>query len=744
MTSNFSLSLSPIGPWALVIVAAVAVTALTIWPYHRRLRHSADRRKWVVLGLRLVAVLLCFMATMRPSVLLLEKVQQRASILFLTDSSSSMKITDEADNASRWEAARKALELGRSAVESADSDLDVKAYRFDVDLVPDSPGDATGPDGPATALGDAILESTRREQSARVAAILLFTDGSSNMGIAPLTAAQRLRSQGIPVVTVGFGSAAAGAGSRDVAVTALRAAETVFVKNELDVRGTLRVRGYPGQELDVSLWAEGESQPVDRTRIKVPEGTEIVPVTGLSYTPQTAGEKLLTLRVAPMPGELIPTNNEYSTYVTVLSGGLNVLHLQGPGTIWEGKFVSLSLDKAQEIQSELKVVLRPAQGGRGALSDEEFAPGRYDVYILGDLPADFLTPLQQKLLAQAVERGAGLIMLGGRDSFGDGGWGNTALAEVMPTIMRFGDGQIEPDGGLRFLPNPNGLESYVLQVGSTPEESASIWESVPTITGASRLGSPKPAAVVWADTSTGEPLMVRLEPGAGRTLAFGGETWPWYRAPDETSQAAHRRFWRQAILWLARKEDEGERGVELRLDRRRLAIGQGLGLTAVARDEQDAPIPDARYEATINRLESERAESEGAASVDMYTQGNEARGSYYASGDPGQYTVSVVATDPSGQEIGRASSRFLVYQDDRELENPAANIPLLQQIAELTGGQFLRPEQLERYFAGLDPDAFTRVETQVEYRLWDNWPFLLLFVSVLGFEWWLRKRMGWV
>ncbi len=743
MTSKISLSLSPIGPWAVVIVAAVAVTALTIWPYHRRLRQSADRRKWLVLGLRLLAVLLCFLAMMRPSVLVLEKVQQRSSILFLTDSSSSMKITDEADNASRWEAARQALQLGRSAVESVDSELEVKAYRFDANLKPDSPGEDTEPDGPATAMGDGMLEAVRREQSSRIAAMVLLGDGASNMGIAPLTAAQRLRSQGVPVVTVGFGSATAGAGSRDVAVTALQASETVFVKNELEVRGTLRVRGYPGQDLDVTLWAEGETRPMDRTRIKVPEGTESVPVTGLKYIPQTPGEKLLTLRVAPKPGELIPTNNEYSTYVTVLSGGLNVLHLQGPGTIWEGKFVSRSLDKAQEIQSELKVVLQPAQGGKGAIADEEFAPGKYDVFILGDLPSDFLTPLQQKLLTQAVQRGAGLIMLGGRDSFGDGGWGNTPLAEVMPTIMRFGDGQIEPEGGLRFVPNPNGLESYVLQIGSTPEESATLWESLTTITGASRLGSPKPAAVVWANTSTGEPLMVRLEPGSGRVLAFGGESWPWYRA-DETSQAAHRRFWRQAILWLAKKEDEGERGVDLRLDRRRLAIGQGLGLTAIAKDEQDVPIPNAMYEATITQQEAENEESEGAEPVEMYVQENEARGTYYVKGDPGQYNVTVIAKDSSGQEIGRASSRFLVYQDDRELENPAANIPLLQQIADLTGGQFLRPEQLERYFAGLDPDAYTRVETQVEYRLWDNWPFLLLFVGVLGFEWWLRKRMGWV
>ena len=49
----------------------------------------------------------------------------------------------------------------------------------------------------------------------------------------------------------------------------------------------------------------------------------------LSYIPQTQGECKLTLEAVAQPGELVTTNNQLSTFVNVLKGGLNVLYLEG-------------------------------------------------------------------------------------------------------------------------------------------------------------------------------------------------------------------------------------------------------------------------------------------------------------------------------------------------------------------------------------------------------------------------------
>ncbi len=742
MAPKISASFDPIAPWAVVALAAAAVVGLTLWAYRRRLQAATGRWRWVALGLRLTAVILCLLACLRPAVVVLQQLKQPASIVFLLDASTSMGISDEVNSGRRWDAALKSLSEARAAVKRAAPSLVVKAYRFDgalKDAPPDAGGPGDEPLGKATGVGTALEEATRREQGQRVAAMVLLSDGASNDGRNPLTVAQQLRAKEVPVVAVGYGSETAGASSRDLAVREVVAAPTVFVKNDLAVRGTLRARGYAGQWVDLELMADDQATPVATKRIKLPDGTDVVPVDGLTYRPSTPGDKLLTLRARSLEGELVTTNNQSSSYVTVLAGGLNVLYLQGPGITWEYKYLTRALDAAREIRAELKVIRRPAGQVQGELKDDELAAGKFNVYVLGDLPAAALTRAQQRQLAQLVEQGAGLMMLGGRSSFGDGGWADSPLVEVLPVAVRPGEGQIEPKGGLKVAPSVGSLDSYLLQIGPTTPESIRLWESLPPITGANRLGQPKPGAVVYAEGPGAAPLMVGQEVGRGRVLAFAGETWPWFRA-SEDSQAAHRRFWRQVVLWLAHKENSGEGRLDLRLDRRRIAVGQKLEVTALARDDKEAPLTDVQYQATVTPMAPGQATR--VEPIELFTQqGAEARGSYLAAGAPGQYTVTVVATQ-AGKEVGRASSRFLVFEDDRELENPAANLGLLRQLAEQTGGEYLAPEELAAYLAKLDPEAFTRVETQVEYRLWDNWPFLLLFVAVLAAEWFLRKRKG--
>jgi beta-lactamase regulating signal transducer with metallopeptidase domain/uncharacterized membrane protein len=238
---------------------------------------------------------------------------------------------------------------------------------------------------------------------------------------------------------------------------------------------------------------------------------------------------------------------------------LNVLFLQGTDFSWDYKFLMRSIATQQDIHVEGVVIKAAAQGERGALSDEEFAPNRYNAYLLSDLPANYLTPKQQRMLAEAVRAGAGLMMLGGRTSFGAGGWADTPLADILPVQIHPGDGQNEPPDGIKFVPNPKGLDSYLLQVGANKTETARIWDMMTPILGANRFSDVKPIADIVAETPAPgfEPLFVSMDVGKGRSIAYGGNTWVWYRASEE-SRLAHRKLWRQILFWLSHKEDQGD------------------------------------------------------------------------------------------------------------------------------------------------------------------------------------------
>ena len=146
------------------------------------------------------------------------------------------------------------------------------------------------------------------------------------------------------------------------------AGPTVFVKNNLEVQGTLVARGFANQPIDVEMFVEGVPSRVASKPVKVPDGAEVIPITGLKYMPQTPGEKKVTLKVKPKEGELLKANNEISTFVTVLSGGLNVLFLQGSNFTWEYKYMMLSVASSPDIQVEVLVIKAAGRGGQRARS----------------------------------------------------------------------------------------------------------------------------------------------------------------------------------------------------------------------------------------------------------------------------------------------------------------------------------------------------------------------------------------
>lgn len=114
-----------------------------------------------------------------------------------------------------------------------------------------------------------------------------------------------------------------------------------------------------------------------------------------------------------------------------------------------------------------------------------------------------------------------------------------------------------------------------------------------------RLGKPKDAekAIIYARSNLGEPLLVGQDYGAGRVLAFGGDTTHrWTRDPE--GLYAHSRFWKQLVLWLARQE-ESEGNAFVKLDTRRLASGSQVGFTVGLRGKGGVEIPDARFDVKV-------------------------------------------------------------------------------------------------------------------------------------------------
>ena len=279
--------------------------------------------------------------------------------------------------------------------------------------------------------------------------------------------------------------------------------------------------------------------------------------------------------------------------------------------------------RSPDIQVEGMVIRRPAQGDVGEIPDAEFTPERYNVFVLSDLPADFLTRKQQKLLVDAVKKGAGFMMLGGRSSFGAGGWAGTPIE----TSSR------PPSIPVTASSSPRAESS---SCRTRPGSTASSCKSEPTVPRRRRSGTRCRRSWVPTASASGSrwPISSPPSPGPDRRTPdaeHGDGQQPHHRLRrrylglgtliSEEGRLAHRKLWRQIIFWLSHKENDSENHVKLTLDRRRVAVGEKLEMSASARDSKGAPIPNVLYETKIEREGPEPI----SEPVDLYDQGEEAQ-----------------------------------------------------------------------------------------------------------------------
>jgi hypothetical protein len=126
----------------------------------------------------------------------------------------------------------------------------------------------------------------------------------------------------------------------------------------------------------------------------------------------------------------------------------------------------------------------------------------------------------------------------------------------------------------------------------------------------------------------------------------------------------------------------------------------------------------------------------------LVRQDQQTTGSFRDTQTAGDYAIEVTATQ-QGQPLGAARARFLVFPQDLELDNAAADAATLESLAAMTGGQSLAPEQLPELVRRLAEETQSlEVQHETKKTFWDTWSFFLTLVGLLGLEWYLRKRWG--
>jgi len=745
-----AFSVSPIWSWEITLLVAVGLWISIAFLYPPRVAHLPRKTRRLLVAIRYITATLIVLMSLRPTLQWTRQDKEPSELVILTDISRSMTIGDMPGGLSRYATQSKLLTDASTVFEKLRKQgvVSFKEYGADLKSVENL---ADKPTDPITAIGDALKDLTRSIQGKKIASIVLMGDGSQRSLPPrledPRQAARVISELQIPIHTVTFGASQLQGTTVDLMLENLRTSPIVFVKNRAVLESSLRAIGAAGRELTVQLLIEKPSPDDPSKRTLQPEGEplfvkprsadEVIPVQ-MSFVPDVPGELKVGLRVKPLDGEVLLTNNEQSTYLSIMKGGISIAFFDS--LRMEQQFLR-RIDESPDIQVDFIPVRKGPRSTKNPLPTDLFRPGAYDIYVIGDVPAEFFGSSRRsgdnlKLLNTLVENGAGLLLLGGSDNYSRGDYGRSAIADLFPIVLTATPDQAPPDitEDLKLVPTAAGLSHYIMRLDSA-EKNQAAWDALPPLKGATRFGELQPLGQALANAQDGTPLIVSQTKGRGRILASAVDTtWRWYTAGHEQE---HQQFWRQVILWLAHKENQGDENLWINLDARRLRQGQPLDFTCGARDKQGEPLKDVQFKIEVTNPEEKKIP------VTVQSATRDYIGKFTDTLVPGEYQIKVTGS-VQGKLLGIGSqARFLVFEEDLELTNPIADASLMQDIAEITGGQHLRPEQFAAFIdkiaeAGLAPE----VEQAAVLSLWDNPIAVILMAVMLCTEWFYRKTRG--
>jgi Mg-chelatase subunit ChlD len=303
-----------------------------------------------------------------------------------------------------------------------------------------------------TNLADALKLARASFPSDAAKRVVIVSDGNQNVGDA-YDEARRAADQGIGIDVVPVTYQARG----DVAVekvtlpSVARRGEPfdvqILMQNTVEAAAT--GGGTVAGTLELLRRRGDETAVLSRERIELPPGKR--PFT-LRQTLEDPDFYVFEARFTPddAKADAQPQNNRALNFTQLMGSG-RILFIENAEHRGEHERLIAALR-----QEKFDVTVMPSN--RLFTAPGDLIP--YDTVVLADVPksggdvdslAAFSDEQMQMLAANTREMGCGLVLLGGPNSFGAGGWANTPVEEAMPVDFQIKNVEVVPNGALMLV-----------------------------------------------------------------------------------------------------------------------------------------------------------------------------------------------------------------------------------------------------------------------------------------------------
>ncbi len=625
---------------------------------------------------------------------------------------------------------------------------------------------AEEPSGQETDIAGALEQVFSACIDTHLAGIVLMTDGQPTRQTDWSKVASLSRARGAAVYIIPLGSPRPPV---DLAVHDVKSDRHVYVGDRAAIDCTVYETGLPeGTAFEIMLRDAVSNELYDSRTLRAHGGARTAGQTGsagtqqveLQFRPRAVGQQKLVVEIPALAEELETTNNVQRLQIMVIDDKIRVLYVDGYPR-YEYRYLKNTLLLEESIISSTLLLSAdrdfPQEGDRPIrrFPRDQEELNEYDVIVFGDVdPREgWISRTQMEMIVEFVNRRGGGFGLIAGEWYGPQRFSGTPIERLIPVDVsqrRADDLLVFARTGFRPELTAAGRDSPIMRLLLDQRQAEQVFQQLPMWYWFHSVTQPRPGTEVLLQHPTltsGQgalaepvPLVVVGRYGAGRTFYQGSDdSWRWRRHKGE---GFFDTYWIQVMRYLGRnKKLRPTTEISLRTDRRKVdprsPVVVSLDFEAGAPTAPPAvELPDRVAilmrsatgikigDVLLTRLTANSRRFQGSFVP-------EAAGQIELIFDPEQYAI----------DAPRVSALVDVRRVSLESRRPEANLRLMSELAETTGGSVVHPGDAASIYE-LIPDRQYVMPDDITETIWDSNVALLIFVLLITTEWALRKLKG--
>jgi hypothetical protein len=690
----FSLTWGSVSGWWLP--AGLLLGLAYAWLMYRKPVDLSKNLRYILAVIRAVTVFFITVLLISPLVKSVKYEPQKPLVVIAQDNSSSINTFKPAGfNSSAFidDLAKLKQELGDK--------YDVQEFNFDKDL---HLGLSKSFGGKQTDIAGAFHQLNDRFTNQNIGALVLATDGLYNQGNDPQYEARNIKTS---IYTIALGDTTA---KRDLLIGNVNYNKTAFLGNDFVIEVLATSYQSKGENMNLSVTEDGKQVYAQSIPVTGADFKKIIPI---KLNAAKKGLRKYNISIAPVKNELSTQNNTETIYVEVLDARQKVLLL------YNGPHPDLTVIK-QAIETNKNFEVKAS-----SLTDAAtIKPADYSLLILYQLSAGEYPPVKSFI---AKSKMPVWYIVGSQT--------NLQAINSEQNVVHISAGRAETQ---EVMPLPtNDFTAFTLSDSARKKIAAfppliAPFGSYGTAAGTSILLKQKIGAV-----ATTYPLLAFGDEAGRRIAVLTGEgIWRWQLSEFQNygNRNATDELLSQTVQYLTANSNRQR----FRVYPARNVFDEGENVILNAELYNDAleliNTPDVKVE-----LKS----AAGKNYSFLFTRAGQTYQLDAGILPISEYTYS--ASTQNGKQEFKASGQFTIKPLNLETRQSAANHALLKALAKQSGGQMIKPSQINKLADLIRKNENIKTVVYEDKHYSDlidlKWLFGLILL-LLSTEWFLRKREG--